>query len=288
MAPEGLMTHRIRRPPWRRRAHGASFWAMSIELRSKGSTRIITLNRADKLNAFDEAMHLAFQEALDRVAQDPECRAVLLTGTGRAFSVGQDLAEVDPARMDGPPELGRTIDRFYNPMIRKLRAIEVPVVCAVNGVAAGAGANIALACDLVLAARSARFIQAFAKIGLVPDSGGTWSLVRHLGPARAMALALTGEPLSAEKAEAWGLIWRVVDDEALAESALSLVDGLAQGPTHGLKLTKRALRAASENGLDAQLDLERALQDEAGRNPDYAEGIVAFMNKRPPQFTGGS
>jgi len=257
-----------------------------IELRAEGDARIITLNRPDKLNAFDEAMHLAFHEALDRVAGDAGCRAVLLTGAGRAFSVGQDLGDVNPASMDGPPKLGETIDRFYNPMIRKLRAIEVPIVCAVNGVAAGAGANIAFACDLVLAARSAKFIQAFSKIGLVPDSGGTWSLVRHLGPARAMGLALTGEPLTAEKAEAWGLIWKLVEDDALVETSTTLAKNLAEGPTHGLSLTKRALRAAADNDLDAQLDLERQLQDEAGRSPDYAEGIDAFMNKRAPRFTG--
>ena len=260
----------------------------SIELRSEGDARIITLNRPDRLNAFDEEMHLAFHRSLDRVAGDPDCRALLLTGAGRAFSVGQDLGDVNPATMDGPPRLGETIARLYNPMVRKLRAIEVPVVCAVNGVAAGAGANIAFACDLVLAARSAKFIQAFSKIGLIPDSGGTWSLVRHLGPARAMGLALTGEPLSAEKAEAWGLIWKLVDDEALGETSLELVKSLAQGPTHGLKLTKRALRAAAHNELDAQLDLERRLQDEAGRSPDYAEGIDAFMNKRAPHFGGRS
>ena len=183
-------------------------------------------------------------------------------------------------------DLGATIERCYNPLVRRLRALEKPVVCAVNGVAAGAGANLALACDIVLAASSARFIQAFCKIGLVPDSGGTWFLPRLIGEARARALALTGEAVSAEQAQAWGLIWRVVEDERLLPEAKALVQRLALGPTKGLGLIKRALNASAANDLDRQLDLERDLQREAGRTADYREGVAAFIEKRQTVFRG--
>ena len=184
-------------------------------------------------------------------------------------------------------DLGATLEATYNPLVRRLRALEKPVVCAVNGVAAGAGANIALACDIVLAARSARFIQAFCKIGLVPDSGGTWFLPRLVGDARARALALLGEPLPAEQAEAWGLIWKTVDDDRLMDEARGVAQRLAAGPTQGLGLIKRALNASSANDLDRQLDLERDLQREAGRTADYREGVAAFLEKRPAVFRGG-
>jgi 2-(1,2-epoxy-1,2-dihydrophenyl)acetyl-CoA isomerase len=246
----------------------------------------LTLNRPDKLNAFNEAMHRALRAGFERAAEDAAVRAVLLTGAGRGFSAGQDLGDRDP-RQGGPaPDLGATLETFYNPTLRLIRALEKPVVCAVNGVAAGAGANIALACDIVLAARSARFIQAFAKIGLVPDSGGTWSLPRILGEPRAKALALLAEPLDAETAAAWGLIWKAVDDAALIDEARGIALRLAAGPTRGLGLTKRAIQAAGGNSLDAQLDLERDLQREAGRTADYAEGVAAFLDKRKPEFTG--
>lgn len=244
----------------------------------------ITLNRPDKLNAFNEDMHHALARALDAVGQDDACRAVLLTATGRGFCAGQDLA--DRATAQELPDLGATIEAFYNPLIRRIRALRKPVVCAVNGVAAGAGANIALACDIVLAARSARFIQSFARIGLVPDSGGTFFLPRLIGDARARALMLTGEPLSAEQAADWGLIWKVVDDADLAAEAERLTAHFATQPTQGLALTKAALNASSANDLDAQLDLERDLQRQAGRTPDYREGVRAFVDKRPPRFTG--
>jgi 2-(1,2-epoxy-1,2-dihydrophenyl)acetyl-CoA isomerase len=246
----------------------------------------LTLNRPDKLNTFDAAMHRALHAALDEARWDESVRAILLTGAGRAFCAGQDLAEVDPRKAEGEPDLGETIEKFYNPLVRQIRAIEKPVVCAVNGVAAGAGANIALACDMVIAGRSAKFIQAFCKIGLIPDSGGTWSLTRLLGEARAKGLALTGQPLDAETAAEWGLIWRAVEDDRLMEEAGKLAAGLAAGPTIGLGLTKRAIQAAATNTMDAQLDLERDLQREAGLTPDYAEGVAAFVEKRPAAFTG--
>ena len=244
----------------------------------------ITLNRPDRLNAFNEAMHAQLAHALDRIELDRAIRAVLLTGAGRAFCAGQDLGE----RMigDGEVDLGATLDRLYNPLIRRIARLERPVLCAVNGVAAGAGANLALACDIVLAARSASFIQAFCKLGLVPDSGGTFVLPRLVGPARAMGLAMLGEPLPAEQAAAWGLIWRCVDDDALMAEAGALAAHLATQPTRGLGLIKRAFLASAGNSLGEQLDLERDLQREAGRTEDYREGVLAFMEKRRPTFKG--
>jgi 2-(1,2-epoxy-1,2-dihydrophenyl)acetyl-CoA isomerase len=245
---------------------------------------ILTLNRPDRLNSFNETLHRALAEALDALGADATCRAILLTGAGRGFCAGQDLS--DPATGGATPDLGRTIEEFYNPLIRRLRAMPKPIVCAVNGVAAGAGANIALACDLVVAARSAKFIQAFAKIGLVPDSGGTFFLPRLVGAQRARGLAFLGEPLSAEKAENWGLIWKVVDDDKLRDEAEGLTAHLASQPTQALALIKKALDAAATNTLDAQLDLERDFQKLAGLTPDYAEGTRAFFEKRKPNFTG--
>jgi 2-(1,2-epoxy-1,2-dihydrophenyl)acetyl-CoA isomerase len=247
--------------------------------------RVVTLNRPARLNAFDEAMHERLMAELRVAEADEGCRALLLTGAGRGFCAGQDLSNrvFEPGVV---PDLTKTIERWYNPLVRKLRALPMPVVCALNGVAAGAGANIALACDIVLAARSAKFIQAFAKIGLLPDSGGTWFLPRLVGAARARGLAMLAEPLPAEKAEEWGLIWKVVDDESLMVEAVKLVEHLATQPTAGLALTKRALDAAETNTLDQQLDLERDLQGEAGRTPDYSEGVTAFLAKRAAVFTG--
>jgi 2-(1,2-epoxy-1,2-dihydrophenyl)acetyl-CoA isomerase len=246
----------------------------------------LTLNRPDKLNAFNEAMHGELARALDRVEADPNIRAVLLTGAGRGFCAGQDLGDRVLGEGDAPPDLGATLDRWYNPLIRRLCRLERPVVCAANGVAAGAGANLAFNCDIVLAARSAKFMEPFCKLGLVPDAGGTYILPRLVGAARARGLALLGETLSAEQAEAWGLIWRVVDDERLMDEAQALARHLATQATRGLGLTKRALLASATNSLDAQLDLERDLQREAGRTEDYREGVAAFMEKRPATFKG--
>ena len=257
----------------------------SVLVDRRGAWSIVTLNRPERLNAFNEEMHRRLAAILDEAAADESCRALLLTGSGRGFCAGQDLSE--RAQGDGgPPDLGATLEQFYNPLIRRLRTMRKPVVCAVNGVAAGAGANIALACDIVLAARSAKFIQAFARIGLIPDSGGTFFLPRLVGEARARGLALLAEPISADQAQAWGLIWQALDEEALRREAEGLTARLAAQPTQGLALIKEALNASGANGLDAQLDLERDLQRRAGRTLDYAEGVRAFLEKRPATFTG--
>jgi 2-(1,2-epoxy-1,2-dihydrophenyl)acetyl-CoA isomerase len=255
----------------------------SVLVTDHGDWVEITLNRPDRLNSFDEPMHLALRDAMEAAT---DRRAVLLTGAGRAFCAGQDLSNRDPAKLDGPPDLSATLQGFYNPLIRRIRALDAPVICAVNGVAAGAGANVALACDLVLAAEGASFIQSFCNVGLVPDAGGTWTLTHRLGEARAKALALTGERLSARMAADWGLIWKAVPDSDLMDEARALAARMAAGPTFGLARTKRAIHAAAVNDLDAQLDLEAALQGECGRHPDYAEGVAAFLGKRSPRFGG--
>jgi 2-(1,2-epoxy-1,2-dihydrophenyl)acetyl-CoA isomerase len=257
---------------------------MTVLVEKHAGYRQITLNRPDRLNALNTEMHGALMAALGAAEADPECRAILLTGAGRGFCAGQDLADV-AVEDAGPPDLRPVLER-YNALVRKLRAIEMPVVCAVNGVAAGAGANLALACDIVLAAKSASFIQAFSRIGLIPDCGGTWFLPRLVGMARARALAILAEPLPAERAAEWGLIWQAVDDAELMESAHKLTARLAKQATIGIALTKRALDAAETNTLDRQLDLERDLQDAAVHTPDYAEGVAAFLEKRAANFTG--
>lgn len=252
----------------------------------EGGVLTVTLNRPGRLNAFTDGMHLALRAAIRRALDDDAVRAVLVTGAGRAFSAGQDLGDRDPRRMDGPPDLGHTLETFYNPTLRLIRSLPKPVVAAVNGVAAGAGASLALTCDIVLAARSARFVMSFAKVGLTPDAGASWLLTRLLGEARAKALALTAEPVPAETAERWGLIWRAVDDTDLIDEARELALRLAAGPTVGLGLTKLSVQAASSNGYDAQLDHERDAQRIAGRTQDYAEGVTAFLDKRQAEFRG--
>jgi 2-(1,2-epoxy-1,2-dihydrophenyl)acetyl-CoA isomerase len=251
---------------------------------SDGVARI-TLNRPDRLNSFTTRMHGELRDALSRVGQG-DTRVLLLTGEGRGFCAGQDLSDRAVAPDAAPVDLGASIEENYRPLVLGLRGLALPVVCAVNGVAAGAGANIALACDIVIAARSASFIQAFCRIGLVPDSGGTFFLPRLVGTARAMGLALLGDKLSAEQAEAWGLIWKCVDDTDLASTTDALVAHLAQAPTGGLASIKRALYASAVNTLETQLDLERDLQRTLGYSADYREGVAAFLEKRPPRFTG--
>jgi 2-(1,2-epoxy-1,2-dihydrophenyl)acetyl-CoA isomerase len=246
----------------------------------------ITLNRPDKLNSFNPEMHQRLKAALERARDEAAVRAVLLTGAGKGFCAGQDLSERNVAAGAAPIDLSVTIGSYYNPLVRRMRELPKPIVCAVNGVAAGAGANIALACDLVLAARSASFLQAFSRIGLVPDSGGTWFLPRLAGTARAMGLALLADKLPAEEAERWGIIWKAVDDAVLAEQSISLARTLAAGPTKAYGLIKKAMHASAGNTLDAQLDLERDLQREAGASEDYREGVAAFMQKRKPAFKG--
>jgi 2-(1,2-epoxy-1,2-dihydrophenyl)acetyl-CoA isomerase len=232
------------------------------------------------LNALNVEMAAALDAAFDEAAADKTCRALLLTGAGRGFCAGQDLTEIVGA---SPADLERLLEH-YHPLILKIRALSIPVVCAVNGVAAGAGANLALACDIVLAARSATFVQAFARIGLIPDCGGTWFLPRLIGTARARALAFLAEPLPAETAAEWGLVWRMTEDERLLPEAEALAARLAGQASNALALTKRALDATGENTLAQQLDLEGELQRQAGAHPDHAEGVRAFLEKRPAAF----
>jgi 2-(1,2-epoxy-1,2-dihydrophenyl)acetyl-CoA isomerase len=262
----------------------ASMDESPVRVEARPGYRVVTLNRPDKLNSFNEAMHEALRAALEEAAADRDTGAVVLTGAGRAFCAGQDLSDRVMGEGGKRPDLGDTLERTYNPLVRRLHALPFPVVCAVNGVAAGAGANVALACDVVLAARSAKFLQAFAKIGLIPDSGGTWTLPHLVGRARAMALAMLAETVTAEEAESWGMIWKAVDDAALMGEAETLAERLAAMPTGALVAVRRAIDAAATNGLDAQLDLERDLQAELGRGDDYAEGVRAFLEKRPAKF----
>ena len=247
---------------------------------------VVTLNRPDRLNSFTVEMHLELAGVLTEAADSGDVRAVLLTGAGRGFCAGQDLGDRAVAPGDAPVDLGDSVERYYSPLIRRLATMPKPVICAVNGVAAGAGANIALACDIVIAARSAKFIQSFAGIVLIPDSGGTWVLPRLVGQARALGLTLTGDPLPAEKAEAWGLIWRCVDDDALLDEARKLAARFAAGPTLGLAATKKLIRLSGGNTLEQELDTERDAMRMLGATADYAEGVAAFTAKRPPAFTG--
>ena len=251
----------------------------------KGVARLV-LNLPAALNSFTAAMHAEVREALTCAADDPQVRAVLLTGAGRGFCAGQDLNDRSVSAGDAPPDLGYSVEKYYNPLIRLLTGMEKPVICAVNGVAAGAGANIALACDIVIAARSASFIESFAKLGLIPDSGGTWILPRLVGMARAKGLAMLGPKVSAERALAWGMIWQVVEDDELQATALELAETMATQPTRGFAFTKQAFAASAANTLDQQLELEKELMRAAGKTADYREGVAAFLEKRPPQYRG--
>ena len=250
-----------------------------------GVARVV-LNRPDRLNSFTVQMHEELSAALDDAQASRRVRCILLTGNGRGFCAGQDLNDRAVAPGRAAVDLGHSVETYYSPLVKRLATMELPVVCAVNGVAAGAGANIAFACDIVLAARSAKFIQSFANIGLIPDSGGTWVLPRVAGQARALGLAMTGEPLSAERAEQWGMIWKCVDDEELENEAIALARKFAAGSTRGLVATKHALRASFGLSLDEALLRERDLMRELGNSADYQEGVAAFAEKRPPKFTG--
>jgi 2-(1,2-epoxy-1,2-dihydrophenyl)acetyl-CoA isomerase len=248
----------------------------------------LTLNRPQRLNAMNNALIEAMNRELARAKEDPAIRAVLLTGTGRGFCAGADLSgggTVDSVAKE-PPDLGANMDRIFNPMIRAMRALPKPIVGAINGVAAGGGANLALACDIVLAARSARFDQAFVRISLIPDLGGTWFLPHLAGDARARALAMLGTSLTAEEAERMGMVWQVVDDAALMDEATKLARRLASGPTLSYAAIKQAIDAAATNTLDQQLDLERDSQKRLGGSADNKEGVAAFLAKRPAQFRG--
>jgi len=250
-----------------------------------GGIARLTLNRPDRLNSFNTAMHAEVRDALGKVAGS-DVRVLVLTGAGRGFCAGQDLGDRAVAPGGAPLDLGESIEKNYKPLVLALRALPMPVIAAVNGVAAGAGANIALACDLVIAARSASFVQAFSKLGLVPDSGGTWFLPRLLGNARAIGLTLLGDKLPAEQAAQWGLIWRCVEDAELPAAVDGLAALLAAAPTRGLARTKQAIYEGWGRTLEQQLDVERDYQRELGRSADYAEGVAAFTQKRPPKFTG--
>jgi len=250
----------------------------------------LTLNRPERLNSFTAAMHADVRHALARVeagvTAEPTVRCLVITGAGRGFCAGQDLNDRAVGAGAEPVDLGRTIDTLYKPLVLKLQRLPIPVIAAVNGVAAGAGANLALVCDLVFAARSANFLQAFAKIGLVPDCGGTWFLPRLVGHARALGLALLAEKLPAAEAEAWGLIWKCVDDAELMPTVRRVAEQLAGGPTRAYARAKAAIHAAGGLSLEGSLDLERDFQRELGASHDYREGVAAFIEKRVAKFTG--
>jgi 2-(1,2-epoxy-1,2-dihydrophenyl)acetyl-CoA isomerase len=257
-----------------------------IEYTVEDGVAILRLNRPDTLNSFNTQMHAEVRAALDAVRTDRAVRCLLLTGTGRGFCAGQDLGDRAVAPGAEPVDLGASVEQNYNPLVRAITALDLPVVCAVNGVAAGAGASIALACDIVLAARSASFVQSFARVGVIPDSGGTWNLPHALGLPRAKGLALLGEKITAERAEQWGLIWACVDDDKLMPAALAMARHLARQPTRALARIKQAMNRACTSPLDEQLELEKDFMRELGFSHDYREGVAAFMEKRQPEFSG--
>lgn len=251
-----------------------------------GGVARLTLNRPDRLNSFNVQMHGEVRDALSKLANNSEARVLVFSGAGRGFCAGQDLGDRAVAPGGQGVDLGDSIENYYKPLVLALRNLPMPVIGAINGVAAGAGANIALACDLVVATKSASFVQAFSKLGLVPDSGGTWFLPRLLGNARAMGLALLGDKLPAEQAAQWGLIWRCVEDAEFKSAVDQLATQLASAPTRGLARTKQAIYESWSHSLEQQLDQERDFQRELGRSQDYAEGVAAFTEKRLPIFNG--
>ena len=257
----------------------------TVLVETHGDWLQITLNRPDKLNCLNKSMHLALRAALQQ-AHDQAARAVLITGAGRGFCAGQDLGDRRPGTSDWPPDLQQTLNNYLNPNIKLITSLPAPVICAVNGVAAGAGMSIAFACDMVLAADSASFIQSFSKIGLVPDAGSSWILPRRVGIARAMGLALTATPLSAADAEAWGLIWKRYEDDALLQAARAMAEQLASGPTAAFASTKMLMQRAATADFETQLDHEARAQKLCATSPDYTEGVQAFLDKRAPRFTG--
>lgn len=250
---------------------------------------LLTFNRPDRLNSFTQKMHAEVRECLSLVKAgrlSGEVRVLVITGAGRGFCAGQDLADRAVSADSAPVDLGESIEKNYKPLVTGIRNLDLPVICAVNGVAAGAGANIALACDLVFAAKSASFIQSFSKLGLIPDTGGSWILPRLLGTSRAMGLALLGDKISADQAQEWGLIWKVIDDQDLMPTVLDIAKQLAKGPTFGYAMTKKAIWSSSTNDFEVQLDLERDMMRQCGNSSDYREGVAAFMEKRTPVFKG--
>lgn len=258
----------------------------TIEFTVNSGVATLTLNRPKALNSFTMEMHGEVREAMAQVIDDASIRCLVITGAGRGFCAGQDLGDRAVSADDAPPDLGESVEKNYNPLIRSIMNLPKPVICAVNGVAAGAGSSIALACDIVLAARSASFIQVFCKIGLVPDSGGTWNLPRAVGLARAKGLAMLGDRLPAETAEEWGLIWKCIDDDSLQEETQKMARYFATQPTRALGRIKKLLNESGTNTLYEQTELEKEAMQELGQSDDYREGVAAFMEKRPPVFKG--
>lgn len=258
----------------------------TIQVENKNGVAVITLNRPDKLNSFNVQMHTEVREAFDQSTTDDSVKSILLTGAGRGFCAGQDLSDRAVSSDDSRPDLGDSVEKFYNPLIRRITNSAKPVICAVNGVAAGAGASIAIACDVVVAAKSASFVLAFANIGLIPDSGCTWNLTHAIGLPRAKALAMTGGRVKAEQALEWGMIWQVAEDESLMEDAMVIAAKLAAQPPLAMQKTKELMNSAFEHTLDSQVERERLAMQYLGKTDDYKEGVAAFMEKRTPIYTG--